>query len=74
MVRGPGQRNIDLALERTIPVTESQSFRARVEFFNLANSANFGNPNNTVSAPGFGVITTTANNPRVIQVALKYQF
>jgi hypothetical protein len=74
MVRGPGQRNLDLALERTISVTESQSFRARAEFFNLTNTTNFGNPSNTVGTPGFGVITTTAHNPRVIQLALKYQF
>lgn len=74
MVRGPGQRNLDLALERTIPVHESQSFRARAEFFNLANTANFGNPGNTVGTPVFGVITTTSNNPRVIQLVLKYQF
>jgi hypothetical protein len=73
-VRGPGQRNLDLALERTIPITESQSIRARAELFNLANTANFANPNNTVGTPGFGVITTTTNNPRVIQLALKYQF
>ena len=74
MVRGPGQRNLDLALERTIPISESQSFRARAELFNLANTPNFGNPNNTAGTPGFGVISTTVNNPRVIQLVLKYQF
>jgi hypothetical protein len=74
MVRGPGQRSLDLALERTIPIRESQSVRARAEFFNLSNTPNFGNPNNTVGTPGFGVITTTANNPRVLQLVLKYQF
>lgn len=74
MVRGPGQRNLDLALERTISITESQRIRARAEFFNLSNTPNFGNPNNTVGTPSFGVISTTVNNPRVIQLAVKYQF
>jgi hypothetical protein len=75
LVRGPGQRNIDMAIERTIPIAESQSIHVRAEFFNLTNTANFGNPNNTWSAgPAFGVITTTANNPRIVQLALKYQF
>jgi hypothetical protein len=74
MVRGPGQRNLDLAIERTIPIGESHNFLARVELFNLANTPNFGNPNNTVGTPGFGVISTTVNNPRVIQLVLKYQF
>jgi Carboxypeptidase regulatory-like domain/TonB-dependent Receptor Plug Domain/TonB dependent receptor len=75
LVRGPGQRNIDLALERVIPVVESQSIRFRAEFFNLTNTPNFANPNNTVSSgAAFGIITATSNNPRIIQLALKYQF
>jgi Carboxypeptidase regulatory-like domain/TonB dependent receptor len=75
LVRGPGQFNIDMAIERTIPVWESHSLHIRGEFFNLTNTANFSNPNSTVSAgPAFGVITSTATNPRIIQVALKYQF
>jgi hypothetical protein len=75
LVRGPGQRNIDMSLERTIPVTESNSVVLRAEFFNLTNTANFGNPNNTVSnGPAFGVITSTSSNPRIIQLALKYRF
>ena len=80
LVRGPGQRNIDMAVERTFPVTESQQFRFRTEFFNLTNTANFNNPASNVTAgpafgaPPFGIITSTANNPRIIQFALKYQF
>lgn len=75
LVRGPNQRNIDLAVERTIPFTESHRLNIRGEFFNLTNTANFNNPNNNVSAgPAFGVITSTATNPRIIQLALKYQF
>jgi hypothetical protein len=75
LVRGPGQRNIDMAIERTIPIVESQSLHFRAEFFNLTNSSNFANPNNTVSSgASFGIITATSNNPRIIQLALKYQF
>ncbi|MGA2728213.1 MAG: TonB-dependent receptor, partial [Terracidiphilus sp.] len=75
LVRGPGQRNIDMALERAIPIVESQSLHFRAEFFNLTNSSNFANPNNTVSSgASFGIITATSNNPRIIQLALKYQF
>jgi hypothetical protein len=75
LVRGPGQRNLDMALERTIPIAESHSVHVRGEFFNVTNTANFGNPINNVSAgPAFGVITSTSTNPRIIQLALKYQF
>jgi hypothetical protein len=80
LVRGPGQRNIDMACERAIPISESQSIHMRVELFNLANTPNFANPgsnpnpNNIVGTPSFGIITNTSNNPRIIQLALKYQF
>ena len=46
-----------------------------MEFFNLTNTPNFANPNNTVSfGTAFGRITGKSNNPRIVQVALKYQF
>jgi hypothetical protein len=78
IVRGPGQRNLDMAAERTIRVTESQSVHLRAEFFNLTNTPNFANPGNGAilgsSSPPFGLITGKSNNPRIVQVALKYQF
>jgi hypothetical protein len=82
MVRGPGQHNIDLACERTIPILKSESILIRVELFNLANTANFANPDSTFNSnpnvssnsPSFGIISGTSNNPRIIQLALKYQF
>jgi Carboxypeptidase regulatory-like domain len=75
LVRGPGQRNIDMAIERTIPITESHHLNLRGEFFNLTNTTNFNNPNNNISSgPTFGVITSAESNPRIIQLALKYQF
>ncbi len=75
LVRGPGQHNLDMALERTIPLFESQTLHFRTEFFNVTNTPNFANPNNTYSSgAAFGIITATSNNPRIIQFALKYQF
>ncbi len=75
MVRGPGQRDIDMALERLIPISESHSVHLRAEFFNLSNTPNFANPINIVNfGPAFGKIIGKTNNPRIIQVALKYKF
>jgi hypothetical protein len=74
-VRGPGQRNIDMAVERSFPFAESQSVHFRAEFFNLSNTPNFANPNNTVNTGEvFGKITGKSNNPRIVQFALKYKF
>jgi len=85
IVRGPGQHNLDMAVERVFPVTESKSFRFRAEFFNLTNTPQFSNPNTSVDytegtngpanlSPSFGLITSSAANPRIIQFALKYAF
>src|SRR5271170_641050 len=85
IVRGPGQHNLDLTVERIFPVKESSSFVFRTEFFNLTNTPQFGNPNpylgytdptllNPSASPSFGKITNTVTNPRIIQFAMKYQF
>ncbi len=84
-VRGPGQHNVDAAVERAFPLTESSSVHFRTEFFNLTNTPQFANPNTTlgytdptlvnpVASPTFGKITATAANPRVVQFALKFLF
>lgn len=74
-LRGPAQRNIDLAMERSFPIAERISFKFRTEFFNLTNTTNFANPNVNLSAgQAFGTIIGTANNPRIIQFAGKILF
>jgi hypothetical protein len=73
-VRGPWQRNADAAIERAFPL-EAGSLRFRTEFFNLTNTTNFANPDRRVSdGSAFGKISEAANNPRIIQFALRYQF
>jgi hypothetical protein len=85
ILRGPGQHNVDVAIERAFPVKESGSFRFRTEFFNLTNTPQFANPNtflgytdptllNPSASPTFGKITGTVSNPRIIQFAMKYVF
>jgi Carboxypeptidase regulatory-like domain/TonB dependent receptor len=87
IVRGPGQHNLDMAVERLFPVTERSNLRFRAEFFNLTNTPQFGDPNtslgygdptlpNPVASASFGTITSEADgpHPRIIQFAMKYQF
>jgi Carboxypeptidase regulatory-like domain/TonB dependent receptor/TonB-dependent Receptor Plug Domain len=84
-LRGPGQHNFDMAVERIIPLTESHSLRFRTEFFNLTNTPQFGNPNtrlgygdptqlNPVASASFGRIANTLTAPRIIQFAMRYAF
>jgi hypothetical protein len=75
LLRGPGQRNLDLAMERAFIMSEWGSLHFRAEGFNITNTANFGQPVNDLSAgAAFGVISSTVSNPRIIQFALKYKF
>jgi Carboxypeptidase regulatory-like domain len=77
IVDGPGQANLDLAISKTIalgrPVDRS-SLQFRAEFYNALNHPQFANPDTNFTSPTFGVISSTAVNPRVGQVALRYNF
>jgi hypothetical protein len=72
-VRGPSYRDVDLVLMRRIPLRASQALEVRAEFFNLLNTPNLGAPNAVLGAANFGTITT-ALDPRVVQLALKFVF
>jgi hypothetical protein len=57
-------------------LNENATLVFRSEFFNTFNHPQFGpNPSsNAVSSSSFGLINTTAVNPRLVQFALKYVF
>jgi Carboxypeptidase regulatory-like domain/TonB-dependent Receptor Plug Domain len=78
VVFGPDQRNFDIALIKRTPVRrlrDGASIELRAELFNAFNTTQFNTPNTNVSAGNnFGVITTTAVNPRIVQFALKLNF
>ena len=85
IVRGPGQHNVDLAVERLFPIKGGSHFLFRAEAYNLTNTPQFANPNTSlgytdptqvdpVASSTFGKITSTLTNPRIIQFAAKYQF
>ena len=77
IVNGPGQFNIDLGVMRnfSIPWPKQGSFvQFRGEFFNVLNHPQFSNPNTTFGSSSFGIISRTAVNPRVGQLAVKILF
>jgi hypothetical protein len=81
---GPRQFNVDFSLGKVFPVTERQSLKFSVEFFNLTNTTSFANPTpanniidiNSVSPTSstFGPITSIVGTPRLIQFALRYSY
>lgn len=71
---GPNFMNVDFSLFKSFFFAENKRVEFRSEFFNLFNHPQFANPGNLEGAAGFGQITYTVNNPRLIQFALKIIF
>jgi hypothetical protein len=77
IVNGPGQANLDLAVTKVFAVPwprENSTVEFRAEFFNAFNHPQFANPDSNFSSPTFGLISNTAVNPRVGQLALRFSF
>ncbi|MEQ1913202.1 MAG: hypothetical protein ABMA15_30600, partial [Vicinamibacterales bacterium] len=72
-VRGPGYRNLDVALIRRVQLQAARALELRAEVFNVTNTPYFGAPNGTFGSPAFGTITAAAD-PRVVQLAVKFLF
>ncbi len=80
-LRGPGFWQSDWALSRRFPITEQVGLQFRAEVFNIANRAQFANPDGLISASDFGRIYLPLNTtpigtgtPRQFQFLLKLQF
>ena len=83
-VPGPATSEIDLAVSREFRIREGHWLEFRAESFNLPNSYRAGVAGQTGNAGGAGVSTTfgtgtfgqvvNAQDPRILQMALKYSF
>jgi hypothetical protein len=75
ILRGPGQRNLDLGISKKVGLGENRKLEFRTELFNALNQTNFGLPGSGIGTPTtFGVISETTAAPRVIQFALRFLF
>jgi hypothetical protein len=77
IVDGPGQANVDFALSKTMALSwprEGSTLLFRAEFFNALNHSQFANPDTQFGSPTFGVISSTAVNARIGQLAIKFSF
>jgi hypothetical protein len=73
----PGARNFDMSIFKEFPLTkvrEGMRLEFRAEAFNTFNHPQFQGPDATVGASDFGMITSTVNNPRQLQIALKLYY
>jgi len=71
---GPHISQTDLALLKTIQLSEAKRIDFRAEFFNMFNHTQFYTPDgNTSDGSQFGQVTQ-ARDPRLVQFALKFFF
>ncbi|MGA2050912.1 MAG: hypothetical protein ABSG96_24710, partial [Terracidiphilus sp.] len=73
-VSGPDFVNSDFSAIKDFRFHGEMGLNFRAEFFNLFNHTQYGSPVNDKNAPGFGVLTSTVNNPRLVQFAVKLSF
>jgi hypothetical protein len=71
---GPGQTNVDFSLFKTFRLFKEHSLEFRSEFFNIFNHTQFATPDQFHGDSTYGAISSTVNNNRQIQFALKYLF
>ncbi len=75
-VRGPGFYNLDSSLFKDFSTGKNTRLQFRIETFNTLNHPQFNNPSqlNFTNSKNFSNITSTRNNPRYGQLALKFFF
>ena len=67
------QLNENVTLSKTIlfGADNRREVDLRFEGYNVLNRTVFGTPNTSISSTNFGLVTTQANTPRALQMALK---
>ena len=84
-IRGPGYFGIDIGATKRwlMPWSDKQSLQFRWEVFNITNSVRFDVQSASASTGGglangnsgtFGNFSGTLTNPRIMQIALRYEF
>lgn len=71
---GPGFVNFDASLFKSFVLREGTILDFRTEVFNIFNHPQFALPGVSTDYASFGQITSTVNNPRLIQFGLKLTF
>ena len=84
ILRNPSRTNFDMALFKRFQIKEALGFEFRAEAYNIFNHTQWGNiagdsgsaggaGNNTFGGDGF-LYVSSAHNPRILQLGLKFTF
>jgi hypothetical protein len=74
LLYGPGYINLDSSLFKNFQMEERYNLELRLEMFNSFNTPHFDNPDGDENDLGFGGITGTYGNQRIVQIAGKFIF
>lgn len=72
-IYGPRYINLDLGAIKRFHITERHTFTFQASFFNIFNHTNFNNPIGDTNNANFGK-STSAADPRITQMSLRYDF
>ncbi|WP_420237874.1 carboxypeptidase regulatory-like domain-containing protein [Telmatobacter bradus] len=73
LITGPGIIDFDMALYKDFSIVGSHTVQFRGEAFNVFNHTNFSGIASTLGASNLGQVTS-ALDPRIFEVALRYKF
>jgi hypothetical protein len=74
-LRADGVKNLDFSLFKNNYFHEGRrNAQLRIEAFNVLNRVQFGVPNTQAGNSNFGIVSSQANGPRQIQLAIKLMF
>jgi hypothetical protein len=62
-----------MAIYKDFKIGERQKFQFRGEFFNIFNHTNFSGVSTAVGSGTYGQITS-ARDPRIVELVLRYEF
>jgi hypothetical protein len=73
--RGPRYFDVDMSIVKRFKIWETHTITFRAEGYNLFNNANFANPGVSLTTPAtFGKVSAIVGQPRIFQMALRYDF
>ncbi|HLJ86558.1 MAG TPA: TonB-dependent receptor [Candidatus Angelobacter sp.] len=71
---GPANYTWDMSMAKRTKITERINTEFRADIFNVLNTATFFFGDTNINSTNFGKITSTGNNPRVMQLSLRVTF
>ena len=74
LIYGPRLFTFDFSLLKRTKVTETTNFEFRWEIFNLFNNANFNILDADITSMSFGQVLSTVTRPRLMQIALRFNW